>query len=36
MPALTRLRFSPDDQFSGEEVAMFRRDNPKCRINSQW
>jgi len=36
MPALERLYFVPKHQSSIEEVAMFKKSNPQCRINSRW
>ena len=35
-PALRRLYFSPERQFSSEEVAAFKKANPKCKINPRW
>jgi len=36
MPALRRFHFSPERQFSREEVAALKKNNPQCKINPRW
>jgi hypothetical protein len=36
MPALGRFYFSPDHQFTAAELAAFKKNNPRCKINPRW